>query len=112
LLWSVSTGASSLATGFAMLLSLRGLVAIGESSYYPTATALIGDWHRPQMRSRALSLHQTAVFARAGPGAGATGYIADLWSWHAPFLIFGGIGIVHAVVLLRYLRGAPIKHTG
>jgi len=63
--WSVATGLTPLSTGFVMLLAFRGLVALGEASYYPTATALIGDWHRPEMRSRALSLHQTAVFAGA-----------------------------------------------
>ena len=68
--WSLATGTSALATGFALLLALRGLVAVGESAYYPTATALIGDWHRPEMRSRALSIHQTAVFAGAGPRRG------------------------------------------
>lgn len=109
--WSIATGASSLATGFAMLLALRGLVAIGESAYYPTATALIGDWHPPATRSRALSIHQTAVFAGAGLGAVATGFIADKLSWHAPFLLFGAIGLVHAVLLSRTLRDAPIRHT-
>jgi MFS family permease len=109
--WSLATGASSLASGFALLLAMRGLTAIGESAYYPTATALIGDWHRPAMRSRALSLHQTAVFAGAGLGAVATGYIADLLSWHAPFLIFGALGLVHAVVLFAMLKDAPIVRT-
>lgn len=109
--WSVATGASSLATGFALLLTMRAVVAVGESSYYPTATALIGDWHKPTMRSRALSLHQTAVFAGAGLGAVATGYIADAFSWHAPFLIFGGIGLVWAALLFRTLKDAPIAHT-
>lgn len=105
--WSLATAASSLATGFALLLAMRGLVAIGESAYYPTATALIGDWHGPATRSRALSVHQTAVFAGAGLGAVATGFIADRMSWHAPFLLFGGVGLVHAVVLWRLLRDAP-----
>ena len=109
--WSVATGASALASGFALLLALRGLVAVGESAYYPTATALIGDWHRPEMRSRALSIHQTAVFAGAGLGAVATGYIAQRLSWHAPFLIFGAIGLIHAVFLARTLKDAPIRHT-
>jgi MFS family permease len=90
---------------------MRGLVAVGESAYYPTATALIGDWHRPEMRSRALSIHQTAVFAGAGLGAVATGYIAQRLSWHAPFLIFAAIGLVHALVLSRTLKDAPIRHT-
>src|SRR6476646_98658 len=83
--WSCATGGSALAAGFGMLLGLRGLVAIGESAYYPTATALIGDWHRPEMRSRALSIHQTAVFAGAGLGAVATGSVAERLGWHAPF---------------------------
>ncbi len=64
--WSVATGLVSLATGFSMLLALRGMVALGEATYYPTGTALISDWHRPAMRSRALSMHQTAVLAGAG----------------------------------------------
>lgn len=106
--WSVATGASSLATGFGLILAMRALVAVGESAYYPTATALIGDWHRPAMRSRALSIHQTAVFAGAGLGAVATGYIADRLSWHAPFLIFGGFGLAYAVILWRTLKDAPV----
>lgn len=106
--WSVATGVTSLATGFAMLLAFRGLVAFGEAFYYPTATALISDWHRPAMRSRALSIHQTAVFGGAGLGAVFAGLIADQVGWQAPFLVFGTIGMAYAVVLFRTLRDAPI----
>jgi nitrate/nitrite transporter NarK len=63
------------------------------------------------MRSRALSIHQTAVFAGAGLGAVATGYIAQMLSWHAPFLIFAGIVLMHALILVRMLKDAPIRHT-
>ena len=109
--WSVATGASSLANGFALLLAMRAMVAVGESAYYPTATALIGDWHPPATRSRALSLHQTAVFGGAGLGAVATGFMADRLGWHAPFLIFGSFGLAYAIFLARMLRDAPIVHT-
>jgi MFS family permease len=109
--WSLATGSSALATGFGLLLAMRALVAVGESTYYPTATALIGDWHKSEMRSRALSIHQTAVFAGAGLGAVATGYIAERLSWHAPFVIFAAIGLVHAAILSRALKDAPIRHT-
>jgi MFS family permease len=107
LFWSAATGIVSLSTGFAMLLALRGLVALGEATYYPTATALISDWHRPEMRGRALSLHQTAVFAGAGMGALAAGYMADALGWQAPFLIFGAIGFVVVGILFVLLRDAP-----
>lgn len=104
--WSMATGLTGLSTGFAMLLGFRALVAMGEATYYPTATALISDWHRPQNRGRALSLHQTGVFAGAGLGAFFAGYLADKLSWHAPFFIFAAIGVVHALVLRALLRNA------
>lgn len=105
--WSIATGLTGLSTGFVMLLACRGLVALGEATYYPTATALISDWHVPRWRSRALSLHQTGVFAGAGLGAWFAGYLADRISWHAPFVVFAAAGLVHAAVLRRWLRAAP-----
>ena len=107
--WSVATGLVSLATGFSMLLALRGMVALGEATYYPTGTALISDWHRPAMRSRALSMHQTAVLAGAGFGAYAAGLIADRLGWQAPFVIFAVAGIVWCVVLYKTLHDAPAR---
>jgi MFS family permease len=107
--WSVATGLTPLSTGLALLLAFRAIVAVGEATYYPTATALISDWHRPAMRGRALSLHQTAVLAGAGVGAVLAGFIADRMGWRAPFLIFAAIGIVWCVVLLKWLRNAPVS---
>lgn len=106
-LWSIATGCMTLAGGFAALLAVRAAVAIGESSYYPSATALIGDWHPGATRSRALALHQTGLFAGAGLGALAAGLIADRLGWRAPFLIFAAMGIVWALVLFRTLKDAP-----
>ncbi|MGL5838553.1 MAG: MFS transporter [Sphingorhabdus sp.] len=105
--WSMATGLTALSTGFAILLAYRVLVAAGEATYYPSATALISDWHQPKWRSRALSLHQTGVFAGAGLGAFFAGYLADKFSWHTPFYVFAVVGIVHAVVLWLFLRDPP-----
>ncbi len=109
--WSMATGMVSLSTGFVMLLALRGVVALGEATYYPTATALISDWHKPSMRGRALSLHQTAVFAGPLAGAVVAGLMADRLGWQAPFIFFGLLGFVVCAVLFRMLRDAPIRHT-
>jgi MFS family permease len=106
--WSVATGIASLSTGFAMFIALRGLVALGESTYYPAATALISDWHSRSMRSRALSLHQTGVFAGAGVGGYLAGEIATRFGWRMPFVVFGSLGVVLGVVLVRLLRDKPL----
>ena len=102
--WSTATGLMPLATGFAMLLGMRTLVAIGESTYYPTATALISSWHRPTMRSRALAIHQTAVFAGGGIGGWAAGRLADSHGWSMPFMVFAALGFVVMVILYLTLR--------
>jgi MFS family permease len=107
--WSVATGLTALSTGFAILLAYRVLVAAGESTYYPSATALISDWHQPKWRSRALSLHQTGVFAGAGLGAFFAGFLADRFSWHTPFYVFAVVGVLHAAVLWWFLRDPPVK---
>jgi MFS family permease len=109
--WSVATGVASLSIGFALLVALRGLVALGEANYYPTGTALISDWHRAATRSRALSIHQTGVFAGAGLGALGAGLIADRFGWRMPFVILGALGLAVCAVLLRWLRDAPMRQT-
>jgi MFS family permease len=89
------------------LIIVRGLVATGEATYYPTAAALISDWHRSGTRSRALSIHQTGVFAGAGVGAVTAGALADAYGWRTPFLIFGLVALVFCGVLFKWLRDAP-----
>jgi MFS family permease len=106
--WSVATGVASLSTGFAMFIALRGFVALGESTYYPAATALISDWHTRAMRSRALSLHQTGVFAGAGLGGYLAGEIADRFGWRIPFVVFGGAGLVLGTALFKFLEDRPV----
>jgi len=107
--WSVATGVASLSTGFAMFIALRGFVALGESTYYPAATALISDWHTRAMRSRALSLHQTGVFAGAGLGGYIAGEIADRFGWRIPFVVFGGGGLL---LFGRLVRLPAVHGTG
>jgi MFS family permease len=105
--WAVATGMVSLSTGLVMLIVVRGLVAAGEATYYPTAAALISDWHRGGTRSRALSIHQTGVFAGASVGAVAAGALADAFGWRSPFLIFGLVALAFCAVLFKWLRDAP-----
>ena len=107
--WSFATAFASFATGVAMLIVLRGVVALGESTYFPAATALISDWHQPRMRSRTLSLHQTAVFAGAGLGALTSGWIADRLGWRVPFLIYGAAGLALCILIRKWLHDAPVR---
>ena len=102
--WSTATGMMPLATSFGLLLTMRGMVAIGESTYYPSATALISRWHGQSTRSRALSIHQTAIFVGGGAGSWVAGKLADAHGWAIPFVVFAGTGLMFAGVLAWLLR--------
>lgn len=109
LFWAVATGLVSLSIGLAMLVAARALVAAGESTFYPTAAALVSDWHHSETRTRALSIHQTGVFAGAGIGAVAAGALADSFGWRSPFLVFGGLALLLCFALFKFLRDAPVE---
>ena len=102
--WSIATGLAPLASVFAFLLAARGLVALGEATYFPTGAALISDWHPARSRTRALSLHQTGVFAGAGLGALFAGLLADRYGWRLPFVVLCALGLLTCIILFRWLR--------
>ncbi len=105
--WSVVTFLSPLAGTFLVFLVLRALTGLGEATYYPTGTALISDYHGPETRSRALAIHQTAVFAGGGIGTVIAAALAQHYQWRMPFYVYGAIGVLLALVLGALMRDTP-----
>lgn len=102
--WSLATAGAPLSSSFVMLVGLRGVTGLFEALYYPSGTALIGEWHKGKNRSFALSIHQTAVFAGPALGALLSGFLADKLGWRTPFWVFCGAGMILALGVARFLR--------
>lgn len=106
--WSGVTFATGEVTSYSGLLLTRALMGVSEAFYIPAALALIADHHTPRTRSRAVGVHQSAIYCGLILG-GFTGYAAELpalgwrWAFHAA----GVLGIVYAVPLALFLREAP-----
>jgi MFS family permease len=83
-------------------------MGISEAFYIPAALALIAEYHAGQTRSRAIGLHQMAIYVGVIVG-GFSGYVADAptLGWRFAFDACGIAGIVYAVPLARLLRDAP-----
>lgn len=105
------------ASGFAMtipfLMVSYGLCnGIGQSFYFSPASSLLGQYFE-KMRSTAFSIHQTALYAGIVICSCVAGYLGELppvagiAGWKLPFLLFGGIGIIWAVVLGLAMRDTP-----
>lgn len=107
LFWFCVTAATILAHQYWQLVVLRALGGISEAVYFPAAMSLIGGYHGPETRSRAMSLHQSAVYVGAVGGGALASILGEHFGWRANFIFFGGLGLCLSFVLLAFLKEPP-----
>lgn len=111
LFWSLCTAATALVHSYAALLLCRALGGLGEAFYFPAALSLIGDYHASATRSRAMAMHQSAVYLGSIAGGALTAQLATAYGWRQPFLLYGAFGLALAVVLFSALREPAYRAT-
>lgn len=106
--WSGVTWWTGHVTTYGELLWARSLMGISEAFYIPAALALITDYHTGHTRSRAVGLHQTAIYCGVIAG-GFGGYAAadPNLGWRLAFTACGVFGMLYAAPLVIFLRDAP-----
>ncbi len=107
LFWSLITLATALSTQYWHLVLFRALEGLGEAVYFPAAMSIIADYHGPDTRSRAMSLHQSSVYGGSIAGGTLAGVMGQYFGWRSGFYLFGTLGAVLALVLLAFLREPP-----
>ena len=103
---------SGFVSSLGLLLVTYGILnGFGQSFYYPSATSIIGELHK-ETRATALSILQMGLYAGIIGCSAASGFLAEggAEGWRLPFKIFGGIGVLWAVVLALGLRGTESVH--
>ncbi len=103
--WSAVTWWTGQVTTYNELLWARSLMGISEAFYIPAALALITDYHTGATRSRAVGLHQMAIYFGVIAG-GFGGYIAadPSLGWRLAFTACGVFGMLYALPLVLFLR--------
>lgn len=106
--WSLVTIATAVSTKYWHLVLFRALEGLGEAFYFPASMSLISDYHGKDTRSRAMSLHQSSVYAGTILGGTLSGYFGQHYGWRSSFYLFGSLGVVLGAMLLALLR-EPIR---
>ena len=113
--WSLICAATGSARSYGQLLFYRAAEGLGESFYFPASMSILADYHGPRSRSRAMSIHQTSVYAGTAAGGILAGYLGKNYGWRSPFLILGMIGLAYSAMLPFLLvepkRGAAEEST-
>lgn len=104
--WSLVTVATALSREYWHLLLFRALEGFGEAFYFPASMSLISDYHGPETRSRAMSLHQSSVYAGTIAGGALAGYMGQHYGWRSSFYVFGVLGVLLGLFLTGFLREA------
>ncbi|MFT3781356.1 MAG: MFS transporter [Nibricoccus sp.] len=102
--WSFFTLATGWCNGLIALVVVRALTGLGETFYFPSAMSLLSDYHGSDTRSRALSWHQSSVYAGTILGSWMAAELAERAGWRVPFYWFGPIGVILALVLIRFVH--------
>ncbi len=109
ILWSLATGGTGLATGYAVLLLTRCLVGVGEAAYGPVAPAMLSDMYPTDHRGRVMSWFYLAIPVGSALGFVIGSKVADTpLGWRGAFYLAVVPGIVFGV-LCFFMKEAP-KH--
>lgn len=109
LFWSVATMLTGLANGVFMLILTRSIATGGGEAFFgPANYSLLGQYHT-DTRARAMSIHQTSYYVGVILAGWLAGYIGDHMGWQYAFYIFGGAGVIWAVVMALRLKDYKIE---
>jgi ACS family D-galactonate transporter-like MFS transporter len=94
LVWSLSTAATGLATGFGMMLGMRLMLGVGESVMFP-ASSKICALHLPEhCRGVANAMLIAAIRWGSAIGTFGGGLIMARYGWRYTFIGFGLVGLL------------------
>ncbi len=102
--WSLITICTALSANYLQLVLFRALEGFGEAFYFPASMSMISAYHTSETRSRAMSAHQSSVYAGTIAGGTFAGVLGQHYGWRSGFYLFGGLGVLLGLVLLAVLK--------
>ncbi len=103
---AVSSVLAGFSRSFWQLLALRGSGGLGSAMYTVSAQTLLLATVPSGQRGRASGIYSAGFLVGAISGPAVGGLVAQ-WSLRAPFILYGGLLVVPAVIASAVLRAAP-----
>ncbi len=107
LVWSLSTAATALVTGFAALLLMRLLLGVGESVMFPVSSKICAQHLPEHRRGFANALIIAAIRWGSAIGTFGGGLIMARYGWRNTFLFVGLAGLLWLPAWYRWKPGPP-----
>ncbi len=98
--WSLLTAVSGFAQSYVQIFAIRLGVGVGEASFAPAATSLIGDLFPAEKRARAMSIFMLGLPIGIAMSFLISGSVAKAYGWRAAFFVAGIPGLFLAALSL------------
>jgi MFS family permease len=89
------------------------VLGVGEASYYPAGTALLGDYFPRQTRGRAMAIWSAGSVCGIAAGFVGGGLLAEQFGWRSAFFVTAVPGLMFALLAFKLrepARGAAEEH--
>lgn len=107
--WSIATAATAIATTPIGFVAARIFMGVGEAGAYPCNSGVTAKWFPDKERGRVTALFNSGSKFGTAFTMPFVVWIIATWSWHAAFLICGGLGLVWVIWWLAVYQ-EPEQH--
>ena len=108
-LWSGFTALGGLAGSYWQLFTTRGVVGVTESSYLPSAQALLADYFPDRGRAQAMGIFWIGLAVGGVMAVWVGGHLATAFGWRATLVLVGLPGFLFAVLMARLKDPRPAR---
>lgn len=110
--WSLMTLVTPLAAfgSFALLITARILMGIGEAAVTPCLYNLASRWLLPHERSRALTVMIGGIPMGTLVALISSTWLIEAYPWPVMFYLFGALGFIFAFFWFRLVAASPATH--
>ena len=105
--WSGFTALGGLAGNYWQLLTTRGVVGVAESSYLPSAQAMLADYFPDRGRAQAMGIFWAGLAVGGVLAVWLGGHLATAFGWRTALIIVGLPGLLFAALLSRLRDPRP-----
>jgi len=110
ILWTIAVTMGGLATTFAVMLSARLILGIGEGMHWPMQSSFVKNWFPPNERGKANSAWLMGIMIGPAVAMPFFTWIVSYWGWRPTFFTLGVMGLVPLFLLWLFVTDHPSEH--
>ncbi len=110
LIWAASLLIGGLAPGFAMMLTSRIVLGLGEGMHFPMQSKFIKEWYPPSERGKANAVWQTGMAIAPAVAMPLFTFIIELSGWRSSFFVLLVLGVLPLLAIWFLTADTPRQH--